>query len=507
MSAPSGGLKRRLSDPSSFTLCLSLGNHYDCEPPPFDSTLDFVAGCVREGRVRAFFIPGGASGRQSLEAQSLAEEVLRRGGEPLLSLSLGDRSREEALDILISCREKGLENILLVTGDYPRKSDGEDGRPFFDVDSVQLLMLLGEGGKTGAGDPGRGWYTGCAVSPFKSLEPEQAWQYARLRRKVEAGADFIVSQAGSDPRTWDELIRFCRLEGIERPVLGNVLVADLDIARRARDGLIPGVTVPPPLFERIVEEERGGRKGREARLHRAAASVAVLRGLGYNGALLSGSPLDEEGLHFLLDEAEGLAPRWEECLEETSFPGKRFYYFRRGAGRGLNEDRPGEVEPKRGRHPMYVISEVVDHVAFGSRNSVFRLLYRTCSFCDKRNFWKRALWVTEYLSKRPMYGCRMCGDCTLYACAFLCYEAGCPKRMLNGPCGGSLDGYCEVHPGKKRCFWVRVYDRLKGTAERPSFVAPPIPPKDRRLDGTCSWISFCLGRDHRKLRIDNGSQS
>jgi methylenetetrahydrofolate reductase (NADPH) len=69
--------------------------------------------------------------------------------------------------------------------------------------------------------------------------------------------------------------------------------------------------------------------------------------------------------------------------------------------------------------------------------------------------------------------------------------------MTNGPCGGSHDGWCEVHPGKKTCFWVQVYGRLKGLAERPGFPAPPVPAKDRGLEGTCSWINFCLGRDHR----------
>ena len=47
MSAPAGGLERRLSDPSSFTLCLSLGNHNDAEPLSVDRALDLVAGSVR----------------------------------------------------------------------------------------------------------------------------------------------------------------------------------------------------------------------------------------------------------------------------------------------------------------------------------------------------------------------------------------------------------------------------------------------------------------------------
>jgi hypothetical protein len=44
-----------------------------------------------------------------------------------------------------------------------------------------------------------------------------------------------------------------------------------------------------------------------------------------------------------------------------------------------------------------------------------------------------------------------------------------------------------------------MYDCLKWKAARPTFTAPPIPPKDHSLDGTCSWINFCLGRDHRHI--------
>lgn len=144
-----------------------------------------------------------------------------------------------------------------------------------------------------------------------------------------------------------------------------------------------------------------------------------------------------------------------------------------------------------------MLSHAIDYVAFGSLLPPFRFLAALCRFCDKGPVRRRALWIAEYLAKAPLYSCRMCGDCTLYACAFLCAEADCPKRMNNGPCGGSRDGWCEVYPGEKRCFWDLVYGRLKGLAELPGFSSPPIPAKDRGLQGSCSWINFCLGRDHR----------
>jgi methylenetetrahydrofolate reductase (NADPH) len=320
------------------------------------------------------------------------------------------------------------------------------------------------------------------------------WQYARLRRKVEAGANFIVSQAGYDPRAWDELIRYCRLEGLAPPAIGTVLVPDAGLARRIAEGRLPGVAIPQRLLERLCSAD-----GRSA-LGLAAAAVAVLRGLGFRGALLSGRPLAPEEVGFIGEEAERLAPRWRDLLGEFVDPLPRFSYFRRSKATGLNEDDPDEVPFRIRPHPLYLFSYFVDYVAFGPVQPVFRMLAGLCRFCDTRPFWRKALWWLEYASKVPLYRCRMCGDCTLYACGFFCSEARCPKRMVNGPCGGSRDGRCEV-PGVGTCMWVKAYDCLKTRTPRPAFTAPPVPPKDRNLERTCSWINFCLGRDHRKGRI------
>lgn len=41
---------------------------------------------------------------------------------------------------------------------------------------------------------------------------------------------------------------------------------------------------------------------------------------------------------------------------------------------------------------------------------------------------------------------------------------GCPKKMLNGPCGGQLEGRCEVNR-KTPCVWVKAYEKLKEADE------------------------------------------
>lgn len=56
--------------------------------------------------------------------------------------------------------------------------------------------------------------------------------------------------------------------------------------------------------------------------------------------------------------------------------------------------------------------------------------------------------------------CAACGDCVLGLTGGICPIARCSKSLLNGPCGGSLDGHCEIDP-QIQCAWQLIYDRLK----------------------------------------------
>lgn len=56
--------------------------------------------------------------------------------------------------------------------------------------------------------------------------------------------------------------------------------------------------------------------------------------------------------------------------------------------------------------------------------------------------------------------CAMCGDCIVHHFGGICPRGKCPKRLLNGPCGGSMDGKCEVDP-EKDCAWRLIHKRLE----------------------------------------------
>jgi ferredoxin len=55
--------------------------------------------------------------------------------------------------------------------------------------------------------------------------------------------------------------------------------------------------------------------------------------------------------------------------------------------------------------------------------------------------------------------CAACGDCVLGITGGICPIARCSKSLLNGPCGGSEDGHCEINPDIQ-CAWQLIYDRL-----------------------------------------------
>ena len=56
--------------------------------------------------------------------------------------------------------------------------------------------------------------------------------------------------------------------------------------------------------------------------------------------------------------------------------------------------------------------------------------------------------------------CQACGSCVLDKTAGICPITRCSKSLLNGPCGGSKNGKCEIDP-EIDCAWQLIYDRLK----------------------------------------------
>ncbi len=113
--------------------------------------------------------------------------------------------------------------------------------------------------------------------------------------------------------------------------------------------------------------------------------------------------------------------------------------------------------------------------------------------------WSRVLLFMEDLVKVPLFRCQRCGECILSSTAFICSQ-NCPKRLRNGPCGGTReDGSCEVYP-ERACVWYRIYRRSL-LLRRVSLLYKINSIHDWNLEGTSAWLNLVRGRIRRATLV------
>ena len=102
------------------------------------------------------------------------------------------------------------------------------------------------------------------------------------------------------------------------------------------------------------------------------------------------------------------------------------------------------------------------------------------------------LLILEDIIKVPLFRCQRCGECVLSSTAFICSQ-NCPKRLRNGPCGGTGEGgSCEVFPDRK-CVWYRIYLRSR-LLHRVSLLYKMNSIHNWNLEKTSAWLNLFRGR-------------
>lgn len=494
-----------LFDSRQFTITYELVPGQGSGGSRVDKLLRFAAEAREDGRIKALSITDNPGGHPALAPIAIGSEVRKTGIEPLLHFSLKDKNRSQIESHLFLYHRQNFNNLLVLGGDFPRANYYGQALPVFDLDSVQTLQLMRdmeEGTYRSGSSPARPLFDpiffnrGCVVSPFKKSEAEQVWQYAKLLQKIRCGAHFIVTQLGYDICKFEELVRFLKESKIHVPVLGNVFVPSLAVAKYMGRGRVPGIVFPDRLIQLMEQEDAS--KDRQARLIRAAKLICVLKGLGYSGVHLGGNGLNFADVRFILDTAEELASNWDSLRAEVHFPVTDTWYLYPPARSGACGTEKTRLSPGR-NHTLQSPSRIMHDLLFAPPRFSSRLFGRACLLCAKTRRGTAIVRTVERLIKVFLFYCRMCGDCTLAESTYICPQSGCPKKLLNGPCGGSRNQTCEVFPDRY-CFWVRVYNRVEpGSTLEQLGNLPFMPPKNWALDQTSSWINFYTGRDHNKI--------
>jgi methionine synthase I (cobalamin-dependent)/5,10-methylenetetrahydrofolate reductase len=208
-------------------------------------------------------IPDGprASARMSaLSACVIAQQQV--GIETILHYACRDRNLLGMQSDLLGAHSMGIRNVLLVTGDPPHAGDYPDATAVFDVDSIGLTNVvsrLNKGMDIGGQPIGvpTAFHIGVAVNPC-ALDLD--YEHSRFKYKVEAGAEFAVTQPVFDVAA---LKAFIERSGAAIPFLAAI--TPLESLRHAEylANEVPGVCVPPQVVDRMRRAESAGRAAAE----------------------------------------------------------------------------------------------------------------------------------------------------------------------------------------------------------------------------------------------------
>lgn len=174
-----------------------------------------------------------------------------RGIEPVFQLTCRDRNRLALQSELLSASVFGIENVLLLTGDYTTLGDHPEAKPVFDLDSVQLVEAARtlQEGKDMNGNPLKGnprFCIGAVVNPGADpLEPE----IIKMEKKVAAGADFFQTQAVYDIDLFKRFIENTR--HIKTTILAGIVILKSANMARYMNKNIAGVFVPDGLIREM----------------------------------------------------------------------------------------------------------------------------------------------------------------------------------------------------------------------------------------------------------------
>jgi methylenetetrahydrofolate reductase (NADPH) len=476
-----------------------------------EQVFDNIRKAAEMGKIHAISVTDNPGGNPAISTEMLCAEVKRVGTEPLVHLACRDKNRSQIESMLYGLAASGVRNILALTGDYP-SPEGFEGRPkpVFDVDSVNVVRLaeaMNRGlehftmGKKVTLAP-TDLFVGVCVSSFKKLESELSAQYYKLKKKVEAGAKFIIIQVGYDARKFHEVLQWLRVNHYDVPVLANIYVLPLGAAKLMNGNKIPGCVVTDKLVSELAEEAKAPDKGKAARLLRSAKLYAIAKGMGYAGAHIGGHGITSDMVEYIMTKGEELSKDWEKLISEFDYPQPEgFYLFEKDPKTGLNTDvfskRPSKSSPPL----VYRLSRIAHVTLFEQKSWVFKMLRPVAAWADVSPKARAVLEFLEHLAKTVLFHCLNCGDCALFDVGFVCPMSQCPKSQRNGACGGSYQGWCEVYPNEQKCVWVQAYDRLKVYGEEHTLGEYIVPPCNWELWQTSSWLNFYMGRDHTAKRL------
>ncbi|MGH2443402.1 MAG: bifunctional homocysteine S-methyltransferase/methylenetetrahydrofolate reductase, partial [Chloroflexota bacterium] len=179
---------------------------------------------LRDAGVDAVNVFDSAMARVRMSSMSTAVMIKQQVGvEAIVHFTTRDRNLMAIQSDLIGGHALGIRTILALTGDPPSIGNYAQSKAVYDIDSVGLIRIikqLNQGvdvGGNSIGTPTR-FLVGCGLNPTAE---DLDWELDHLRKKLDAGADFIMTQPVYDAGLFKRVL--AELSPLEVPVLMGVL--------------------------------------------------------------------------------------------------------------------------------------------------------------------------------------------------------------------------------------------------------------------------------------------
>lgn len=379
------------------------------------------------GNIASLSLTDRMNSTDALDPVDLAAKVLARSGvAPVIHLSGKGHSLDSVKERLAAFSSNGINNILAVSGDYEETYSEY-------TDSVDIIKAA----KSAKPAP----LTGAAVNPFKYTVNDSYGQYLKMIRKINAGADYIVTHVGWDMKKLQEVLLFNRMREINVPMIARLSLITEDDSRKLTDlSLHKGVSVSREFASQIQRELSSTPQFMTTQLKRLCLQIAGCSFLGYSGVQICGLKTAEE-VKTVMDTAAAMlsefrtftewANEWKQFhhgVEMVTAP-YTFYMFKNLMKFKTNYEMDEEFKLAEASFTESTFSQRIKHklasaLAVESKKGFGGKLLRSF-LTGSGEIPKYDLKNTQYLSLNH-----------------------CPKKLYHGPCGGSqLNGDCEAGKG------------------------------------------------------------
>jgi len=204
-----------------------------------------------KGYVDAFNLTESPRARMAISPTAVARLLLDRDIEPIVQITARDRNRIAIQADILGAAVLGVRNFVFMAGDPPANGDHPEAKPVFDLNSNQMLRAGHElaQGRDMNGNPLRGTpilFLGATANPGATdLEAEAA----NTRRKIDAGAQFLQTQAVYERATLERWLEAVKPDGVA--ILAGIIPLKSAKMGAWLNGNVPGIRVPDTLLQEM----------------------------------------------------------------------------------------------------------------------------------------------------------------------------------------------------------------------------------------------------------------